>query len=135
MICEPITLPPHEIIRYVLDHESGCYNLSFAPVGFNRMPFRLKVERTFNRQKIGSDMVISGSLNGKKFFTGIRPISENWFYGDQLYKGKKYLLLFQFSPDNQELRVYYNLNVYPTYKSVRAKRVEQFIQSYKIIVK
>lgn len=133
MISDTITLPPHEIIRYVLEYETGCYTLSFAPVGFVRMPPIIKIEPTQHTDRIKTKLLIRGRSGtwDKKILTGLIPAADHWFYGDQLYKGKKHLLLFQFSPDNQELKVYYNLNLYPTYPTVRANRVQQFIQCYK----
>jgi hypothetical protein len=106
------------------------------PVGFNRMPPIIKIEATQKTDRIRTKHLVRGRHGkwDKQILTGLVPAAENWFYGDQLLRGKKYLLLFQFSPDNQELKVYYNLNLYPTYKSVRAKRVTQFIQSYSNIL-
>lgn len=132
MICDNINLPSHQIIRYKFNHTTRNYTCSFAPVGFDRMPPILKIESTQYTNRIKSKLLVRGRFNSwnKKILTGLIPVRLNWYYGDQLYRKKKYLLIFQFDPYNHVLKVYYTLNQYPICKSVRVKRVERFIQTY-----
>ena len=126
------TLPHHITLRYVLNLETGCYELSNAPVGFSRMPPIVKVEPTQETDRIRTQHLLRGR-NGKwdkRILTGIAPITEGWYYGDHFTNGKKSLIVFHFSEDKQELVAYYCSNYYPMHRTQRNQIVRDFIETY-----
>ena len=126
------SLPRHEKLRYVLNYETGCYELSNAPVGFAKMPPVMKIEPTQETDLIRTQHLLRGR-NGqwdKRILTGLAPISGGWFYGDHFNKGKKSLIVFHFSDDKSELVAYYCSNYYPMHRTQRDQSVRDFIETY-----
>lgn len=127
-----IILPHHVTLRYVLNYETGCYELSVTPVGFTRMPPVMKVEPTQATDRIRTQHLLRGR-NGKwdkRILTGIAPIADGWFYGDHFANRKKSLILFHFSNDKRGLVAYFCSNFYPMHRTQRGQIIQQFIQEY-----
>jgi hypothetical protein len=127
------TIPKYKHLVYRMNDHVGYYETRTAPPGFTKLPYDLKVEETQRKDIIKADNVIRGRLkNGKyTYFTGLRPASvDQWFTGDhsELYKGKrsKSLVLFNFSPDNTMLNVYF----FPGYYKFDPKRINTFVETF-----
>jgi hypothetical protein len=128
--------PEYKTVVYVLNPDTGKYSKQPERIPFNKMPPELKVETTQDERikANGANEIITGRIqNGKRlFFTGLVPIlnSSIWYYGNDyqiMPQGKKNsLVVFQFSPDNMQLNVYY-FNSY--YKHNRAERL-QFVRYF-----
>ena len=109
--------PEYKIISYTLNNETGKYQKDPERIAFNKLPFELKVEQTQDPRirANGANEIITGRIKGGKrtFFTGIVPVfnSAVWYLGNDYQitaKGKtNSLVLFQFSPDNAQCRIYY----------------------------
>lgn len=126
------TLPRHVTLRYALNFDADCYELSSAPVGFSRMPPVMKVEPTQETDRIRTQHLLRGR-NGKwdkRILTGIAPIADNWYYGDHFANGKKSLIVFRFSPDKRALVAYYCSNFYPMHPTQRAQLMRDFMEVY-----
>lgn len=126
-------IPKYKHLVYRMNDHVGYYETRTAPPGFTKLPYELKVEETQRPDIIKADNVIRGRLkNGKyTFFTGLRPAPVGqWFTGDhkEYYKEKssKSLVLFNFSPDNAMLNVYF----FPGYYKFDQKRIDSFVLTF-----
>ena len=126
------TLPRHVTLRYVLNYETGSYELSDSPLGFTKMPPIMKVEPTQETDRIRTQHLLRGR-NGKwdkRILTGIAPITGGWYYGDHYANGKKSLIVFKFSDDKRALVAYYCPNYYPMHRTQREQIIRAFITNY-----
>ncbi len=131
MSIETIILPSHEVIRYSLNAKSEYYSMLQAPAGFTRMPLSIRVEPTQKTDRIKTKLLVRGRhvTWDEQILTGLVLVADRWFYGDHLYRSQKNLILFRFSPDNQELTVYYFANQYPLDVNQRMRLIQLFIQN------
>jgi hypothetical protein len=130
--------PEYKTISYTLNNETGRYQKDPERIAFNKLPFELKVEPTQD-PKIkanGANEIITGRIqNGKRlFFTGLIPINNSavYYLGNDYQKTAKgktnSLVVFEFSPDNTRLLVYYFNNYYVHNREERIKLVSKFIK-------
>ena len=120
---------------YKLNEATGYYVKQSGPLGFNKLPFDLKVEKTQKQQQIKSDLIIRGRIKDGKysFFTGLLPTGfKNWYYGDhfEFIRGtkKKSFILFQFAQDQQRIRIYF-FNHYVMFPANRDRFTIEYINS------
>ena len=109
--------PECKTIHYTQNPDTGKYQKQPERVPFNKLPYELKVETTWDERirANGATEIITGRIkDGKRlFFTGLLPVynSTEWFYGNDYEntpQGKKNsLIIFRFSPDFKKLRVFY----------------------------
>ena len=118
--------------NYRLCTDTGIYKLEPTRVYFNKLPDKLKVEKTFMKWLIeqGANEVIKG----KNFITGLIPIGVNCcYYGNkkELVKDteKISLIIFQFSERDQLLTVYYFNRYYIDSRPSRIAFCKDFILS------
>lgn len=125
------------MIIYLNNPESGRFEKQPLMIALNKLPFELKVESTQD-QRIkgqGANQIITGRIKGGKreFFTGLIPVSPNWYYGnDYEYIGGKRklsLVVFNFTDDNSKMVVYYFNHFYKENRNERLNFCLQFIQS------
>jgi hypothetical protein len=131
--------PDFKTIIYKLNIESGRYEKQPERVPFDKLPIDLKVETTWNEhiKKNGATEVITGRIKGGKreFFTGLihTPNFANWFFGNDYHftadKKKNSLIIFQFTDNNRELKVYYFNSFYKDSREERITFVISFIKS------
>ena len=123
-------------IKYKLNSETGYYQKEPEKIQFLKLPSDLKIEKTvkeFLKQQ-GAKEIITGRFKNKKreFFTGLIPIQNNFFEGDdyETYKGakKKSLIVFEFSDNSEYLTLNYFNHFYKESKEERLKFVLSFIQ-------
>jgi hypothetical protein len=113
-------------VQYTLNEVTGYYDLISCPPGFNKTPNELLIEETWNKGQIKSNMVLRGRIEaGKyKYFTGLLPIKENWYFGDHYLitaKGKQNSLnLFHFTPDSKSFSLMYfpGFKLYPSQRGI-----------------
>jgi len=134
-----VQIPEALVYRYQFEYDSGCYQMIDAPPGVTKLPPVCKVEPTQAKDRIRTKYLIRGR-HGKwdrHILTGlatIEPIfrdsqkfeTDRWFYGDH-FTGRKNFLLFWFSPDNHEMKVYYFPGYYPVNPTVRRSVMVEFI--------
>jgi hypothetical protein len=130
--------PDYKTVVYKQNPETGKYQKQPERAPFNKLPYELKVETTWD-QRIranGATEIITGRIkDGKRtFFTGLLPVynSNQWFYGNDYEntpQGKKNsLVIFQFSQDNATLNIYYFNGFYKHSPNERLKFVSDFIK-------
>lgn len=130
--------PEYKTVLYNLNTETGKYEKQPERVPFNKLPYELKVETTWD-QRIranGATEIITGRIRqGKRlFFTGLLHYfnSSEWFYGNDYEntpQGKKNsLVIFQFSQDNTRLSIYYFNHYYKHSPTERINFVSEFIK-------
>jgi hypothetical protein len=127
----------YKIVNYKLNPESGRFEKQPLKIDFPRLPFELKIEATREERFISrgaKEMITSRIKNGKyQFFTGLIPIAENFFYGDDFKKSKgemkKSLCVFELSNDFKSLTVYYFNNYYIQNPKSRMNFILAFIQN------
>jgi hypothetical protein len=127
----------YKVVKYQLNRDNGYFEKQPLKVDFSRLPFDLKIEETREQRLIsqGAKEMITGRIkNGQRqFFTGLIPMAENFFYGDDFKKSKgemkKSLCVFQLSTDFKTLVVFYFNNYYIQNREGRVKFVLSFIQS------
>jgi hypothetical protein len=121
--------PKFHFIEYQNNPQTGRFEKLPSLIAFNKMPFDLKIEPT-QEQKIinqGARTIISGRIkDGKReFFTGLIPINDTKFIGNyyESFKGvKKFsLIIFEFTPDNSKLSVYFFNHYYIDNRDERLK--------------
>ena len=131
--------PQHVMVCYALNPQTGRYTKKPERIPFNKLPVDLKIEHSqkdFLKQQ-GANEVITGRIkNGKReFFTGLIPVhnSTAWYFGndfDFTPDGKKYsLIVFNFSPDNSELIVFYFNHYYKHNREQRVNFILGFIKN------
>ena len=120
---------------YKLNEATGYYNKESGPIGFNKLPFDLKVEKTQKRQQIKSELIIQSRIKeGKRrFFTGLLPTRfKNWYFGDhfEYIRGTKRnsFILFQFAQDQQRIKIYF-FNHYKLYPAKRDRFIKEYIDT------
>lgn len=133
--------PDYRLLRYVLNIESNRYEKQPERVPFEKLPFELKVETTWEQRirNNGASEIITGRIKGGKreFFTGMIPVPnfENWFFGNdyQFMNGRKKnsLTIFHFVNDNRKLNIYYFNSYYKDSRAERIQFVSDFIKSIK----
>ena len=139
---ESFNLPEFKTLNYVLNVEIGKYEKQPDLGPFNKLPFELKVEKTYKPEivKNGANEIITGRIKGgqRMFFSGLIAVPKftNWFYGnDYEFKNgqkKNSLVLFHFANNNRELVIYYFNNYYKDSRVERESlvvRLIKFIQS------
>ncbi len=123
-------------VKYKLNSETGYYQKEPDKIPFLKLPSDLKIEKTvkeFLKQQ-GANEIITGRIKNKErlFFTGLIPIQNNFFEGDnyEFIKGvkKKSLIVFEFSESNEFLTLNYFNHFYKENKEERFKFVLSFIQ-------
>ena len=108
-------IPHHQVIKYILNDQTGYFVKQPGLTPFNKLPDELKVETTVRPFLIkqGANHIIRGRIKGGvyTFFTGIKKTSfENLFTGDHYTPGtkkKRNLVLFEFSSDFRAFKAYY----------------------------
>lgn len=131
--------PDYKTIEYVLNNETGRFEKQPTLVPFEKLPFELKIETTWEQRirNNGATEIITGRIKGGKrqFFTGLipAPTFQNWFFGNdyRFTNGvkKNSLVIFHFLNDNRNLRVYYFNSFYKDSREERVKFVCAFIKS------
>lgn len=124
-------------VKYQLNRESGYFEKEPLKIDFPRLPFDLKLEDTREQRFVqqGANEVITGRIkNGQRqFFTGLIPMAESFYYGDDYKKSKgemkKSLCVFELSTDFKTLVVYYFNNYYIQNREARVNFIQAFIQS------
>lgn len=127
----------YKVVKYVLNIESGRYEKQPSKIDFPRLPFDLKIEETREQRFVqqGASEIITGRVkNGKReFFTGLIPIEENFYSGDDYKKSKgvfkKSLCVFEVSNDFKTLEVFYFNNFYIQNPKGRITFIQSFVQS------
>lgn len=128
--------PDYKVIKYRMNAESGRYEKQPEKIPFLKLPFELKVETTRDQRikSQGAETIITGRFVNKKreFFSGMRKTRFlNWFHGNdyEYSKGNKVnsLVLFEFSPDDIQLTVYYFNRFYKYSADDRDAFVHYFI--------
>jgi hypothetical protein len=131
--------PKYHTIEYQNNPQTGRFEKLPSLIAFNKMPFDLKIENT-QEQKIinqGAKTIISGRIKeGKReFFTGLIPINNNEFIGNhyESIKGVKKLslIIFEFTPDNSKLSVYFFNHYYIDNRSERLSFCTKFLTTKK----
>ncbi|MBV6405539.1 MAG: hypothetical protein GFGODING_02318 [Flavobacteriales bacterium] len=133
----PVTARHHRI-AFDLDRDAGWYVRRPELVPYPKVPHRLKVERTqvdrFREQ--GAEVIITGPMRAKRrtFYTGLRPLPDvGWYIGNdhELLNGKKVLslVLFWFSPDMDELTLFYFPRYYRADRTDRERWAVAFIRT------
>ena len=131
--------PEYKTIFYTLNPETGKYQKEPERIPFNKLPYELMVQPTQD-PKIkanGANEIITGRIkNGKRlFFTGMVPVfnsAVNYLGNDYQITAKvktNSLVVFQFSPDNTRLNIYYFNNYYIHNPQERIKFVSGFLNS------
>ena len=129
----------YKTVKYLNNTSSGKYEKQPLKIDFARLPFELWIEETREERFIqqGADEIITGRIQNKTrlFYTGLRPIIEGFYYGDDYKKSKgamkKSLCVFAFSSDYKELTIYYFNNYYISRKETRELFILSFINSLK----
>lgn len=131
--------PKYHAIKYQNNPQTGRFEKLPSLIAFKKMPFDLKVETT-QEQKIinqGARTIISGRIKeGKReFFTGLIPLSHTEFVGNhyESIKGVKKLslIIFEFTPDNSKLSVYFFNHYYIENRDERLKFCIKFLTTKK----
>jgi hypothetical protein len=131
--------PKFHLIEYQNNPQTGRFEKQPSLIAFNKMPFDLKIEPT-QEQKIinqGARTIISGRIKeGKReFFTGLIPINKTEFIGNyyESIKGVKKLslIIFEFTPDNSKLSVYFFNHYYIDNRDERLKFCLNFLTTKK----
>lgn len=131
--------PKYHAIEYQNNPQTGRFEKLPSLIAFKKMPFDLKVETT-QEQKIinqGARTIISGRIKeGKReFFTGLIPLSNTQFIGNhyESIKGVKKLslIIFEFTPDNSKLSVYFFNHYYIDNRSERLSFCTKFLTTKK----
>jgi hypothetical protein len=130
--------PEYKTVLYNLNPETGKYEKQPERVPFNKLPFELKVETTWDERirSNGATEIITGRIKGGKrlFFTGLLPVynSKVNFYGNDYEntpQGKRNsLVIFRFSQDNTRLSIYYFNHYYKHSPNERINFVSEFIK-------
>lgn len=125
--------PDSKKLVYRLNSETGYYERTSAPPGFEKLPPELKVEETGRPDKIHSKLICRGrTKNGSySFFTGMLPVEANsqTFFGDHFHPKetkRNSFILFQFSNGNEYLTVNY-FNHFKVYPGKRGKFISNFL--------
>jgi hypothetical protein len=128
--------PESKIISYRLNVETGRYEKQPSKIHFSKLPFELKVEKTFDEKIIeqGAREIITGRIvnHRRTFFTGLRTtLYRNWFHGND-YEQKNgvkinSLVIFHFSKNDEYLTIYYFNRWYKSSPRERAEFIRNFI--------
>ena len=124
-------------VKFLLNPNTDKYEKQPEKIPFKKLPFELWLETTREQRFIqqGAKEVITSRIkNGKKiFYSGLRPITKNYYYGDHFKRSKgemkKSLCIFWFSPNYQNLTIYYFNNFYKESKKDRENYILSFIQT------
>lgn len=118
--------PEHIFLAFRMN-EKGQYVAKSYPLGFAKIPNCLILENRI-RPQIKSNLILRGQRKNPQgswlFFTGIRPIGDNWFYGNHYNPKtkKRSLILMRFSDGNLELEMFFFNNFNKDFP----KQVEKF---------
>lgn len=124
------TPPQFKVATYQLNKGTNYFERTHCEIGFEKLPFELKVEDTQRPEIIQSKQIIRGrKKNGKySFFTGLKPTQFlNLFFGDYFERindeKKNSFILFHFTNENSEITIFF-FNHYKLYP----KRRESFVR-------
>ena len=133
-------IPDYKTVRFLRNVTTNYYEKQPDLIQFTKLPDELKVEETHDPtiRRNGAEQVIHGRIRNKKylFFTGLipSPTRERWYFGNhcKFSNGNKELslILFWFSSDFRELRVYF-FNGYNRYPCERELFLGEFINMVK----
>ena len=122
---------------YNLNAETKHYSLSFAPIGFNKLPFEIALERTLRPEIIRAKWVLTnphrkGAEGFNEMITGLKPTPFNkLFHGNfrEFINTEKKIsfMLIQFSPDNREIKIHF-FNHFKVFPKVQEKFIQEFMQ-------
>lgn len=120
--------PEFHRIDFVRKDESRWFDLSAAPVGFNRLPADLTIEER-QLPVIQAPKIIRGRQEAGKylFFTGIRPTPHPlvWFGDHRPGKVRKSIIVFCFAPNGRSFTAYYFRSFY-----VSGEKRERFLAEF-----
>jgi hypothetical protein len=121
-----ITIPKsRELIFKVNPDRHGIYDLSGSQ--FHGFTFiRLSEPRSDFLIRQGARFVIESWDHGQKpLFSGLRPITNGFYYGDRFTNGKRSLMIVKINPD--ELKLY----LFKTYP--RMRRLNNILSHFRTI--
>ena len=123
------TLPFHKEFRYMLNFETGLYEIDNFPLGVLTLPTKFKIEITQRKEIVDSEYIIRGKKEKweNKILTGLRKISDCWFYGDTIKSKKKSYILFNISDNKQEILIFLFGGFYPATPQHRQNLNDYFI--------
>lgn len=113
---------------YAFNFEAGSYQLASRPMGSHALPVELKIERT---QRGDIQQRAEHLIRSKKneFYTGLRATDyPGYFTGDHRLKQrggflKKSFILFELSPDQLSLTMYYFFSWVPVNRDQFLKQI------------
>ena len=98
-----------KVLIFELDPHTDWFLKTSGP-DFAKVPGSLKIETTFQSQRIQSTRIIHGPKIGGSwsFFTGLKPTGiPGVLYGDHFIGGKRSFVLFALSEGGKRLTVHY----------------------------
>lgn len=124
-------------LTYNLNTETKYYSISFAPIGFNKLPFVIALEKTLRPEIIRAAWVLTnphrkGAEGFNEMITGLKPTRfPKLFHGNfrEFINMEKKIsfMLIQFSPDNREMKIHF-FNHFKVFPKVQEKFIWDFMQ-------